>query len=118
MRSYLAMQLSRQSTRDGYNRSRLLIARRIALSGHNLSKPGYSTVALQAPGSHMPDAHISVVSLCSYFLSVWLCLRRTFDASQMNCVFALALFSHSGARPHWQLIRRLVPVANKAVAVS
>jgi hypothetical protein len=70
MLSYLAMQLSRQSTRDGYNRSRPLIAPRIALSWHNLSKPGYSTVALQAPGSHMPDAHISVVSLCSYFLSI------------------------------------------------
>ena len=114
----MAMQLSRQSTRDGYNRSRPLIALRIALSGHNLSKPGYSTVALQAPGSHMPDAHISVVSLCSYFLSIWLCLRRTFDASQMKCVFASDLLSHSGARPHWQSIRTLVPVANKAVAVS
>src|SRR5438132_1272123 len=64
------MRLSRPSTPDDYSRNQLPIARRIAPSGHNLSRPGYSTAGPQVPGSHMPDAHISVVWLCSYFLSI------------------------------------------------
>ena len=64
------MRLSRPSTPDDYSHNQLPIARRIAPSGHNLSRPGYSTAGPQVPGSHMPDAHISVVWLCSYFLSI------------------------------------------------
>jgi len=64
------MRLSRPSTPDDYSRNQLPIARRLAPCEHNLSRPGYSTAGPQVPGSHMPDAHISVVWLCSYFLSI------------------------------------------------
>ncbi len=88
------MRPSRQSTRDDYSRNQLPIAQRIVPSGRNLSRPGYSTADPQAPGSHMLDARISVVSLRSY-LSPFGDDHGYFDAPHVNCVFALDLFSHS-----------------------
>src|SRR5437867_13409745 len=92
------MRLSRPSTPDDYSHNQLPIARRIAPSGHNLSRPGYSTAGPQVPGSHMPDAHTSVAYVRSY-ISPLAMITPYFDASQMNCVFALDLFFTLGSMP-------------------